>query len=141
MRKPGPDIHMLNRTVYTVSITGSTLTRSAVDDPSDVTATQLDFAPSSLAPDTATKTVYLTDSDRRAIYRMPLAFDTENSKCCDVRYQPRGCLNRRCVLLHTASPLLVDCINFNSQLRVLVHRCLLVVLVKWALSPSRDEIV
>ena len=80
MRKPGADVHMLNRTIYTIGISDNTLTRAAVNDPEDVLSTTLDFAPAQLIADPDTRVFYFADPGKTSIYRMPLAFDTGNSE-------------------------------------------------------------
>jgi hypothetical protein len=79
-RKPGPDVHMLNRTIYTIGIGDDKLTRSAVNDPKDVLTRKLGFTPTKLIADPDTRVFYFADPDKTSIYRMPLAFDTRNSE-------------------------------------------------------------
>ena len=80
MRKPGPDVHMLNNTVYAIGMRDRTLTRLAINDPEDVLSTRLDFTPAHFIAEPDTRMLYFVDPGKTSIYRMPLAFDTSNSK-------------------------------------------------------------
>ena len=80
MRKPGPDVHMLNRTIYAVGLGDNFLSRTAIDDPEDSRSMTLKFTPSRIIADPVTRVFYFVDPQKTSIYRMPLAFATRNSK-------------------------------------------------------------
>ena len=80
MRKPGPDVHMLNRTIYAVGLGDDMLFRTAIDDPEDTRSMELKFTPSQIIADPVTRVFYFVDPEKTSIYRVPLAFGTKNSK-------------------------------------------------------------